>query len=110
MFIFFSIYAILAVELFSEFGASGTYVAHVDLLTSGVSGPSEMSAMTDRGLPHGFEYYGSYSKAMYTLFQVMSGESWSEAVARPLLFGMYESPYTVAFFFVSFIILTQVNA
>ncbi len=39
----------------------------------------------------------------------MTGESWSEAVARPLLFGASESGDAVVptLFFVSFIILTQ---
>jgi len=37
----------------------------------------------------------------------MTGESWSEAVARPLVFGLYSSATVVGIFYVSFIILTQ---
>ena len=34
---------------------------------------------------YGQEYWGNFMKSLYTLFQVLTGESWSEAVARPLL-------------------------
>lgn len=103
MLIFFCIYAILAVELFSGFGTDGTYITYDD------DGSITVSSMTARGLTNGFEYYGTFSRALYTLFQVMTGESWSEAVARPLLFGFSNdgNAVTAAIFFVSFIILTQ---
>ena len=38
----------------------------------------------------------------------MTGESWSEAIARPLIFGQYENAAVASIFFVSFILLTQV--
>jgi hypothetical protein len=45
---------------------------------------------------------------MYTLFEIMTGDSNFEALARPLTFGLYQrSAFTVSFFFVSFIILTS---
>ena len=48
---------------------------------------------------------------MYTLFQVMTGDSWSEAVVRPLIFGLYVpgtfGTFAVCFFFVSFILITN---
>ena len=66
-------------------------------------------AITARGHTIGWEYYGTFLRALYTLFQVFTGESWSEAVARPLVFGLYRSNAVfVSFFFVSFIILTQI--
>ena len=37
----------------------------------------------------------------------MTGESWSEAIARPLLFGFDSNAILVAGFYVSFILLTQ---
>jgi hypothetical protein len=42
--------------------------------------------------------------------QVLTGESWSEAIARPLLFGLQEdgNPLVVGLFFTSFIILHQI--
>jgi len=106
MFIFFCIYAILAVELFRDFGAPGYYTTW-DEFGRNIS----VDAETARGLNVGLEYYGTFMRALFTLFQVMTGESWSEAVARPLLFGfdtsMTTSAVVVGFFFTSFIILMQ---
>jgi len=103
LFIFFCIYAILAVDLFRDFGIDGTYLTNdLDNLTH------EVSSLTDRGFTNGIEYYGTYTRAMFTLFQVMTGESWAEAIARPVLFGLFQdSTMTVGFFYVSFVILTQ---
>jgi hypothetical protein len=104
MFIFFCIYAILAVELFREFGEGGAYIVFDS--TTGTN--FTIDAISPRGYVHGIEYYGTFMRALYTLFQVMTGESWSEAVARPLIFGLYKnSAWTVGIFFVSFIILVQ---
>ena len=64
--------------------------------------------MTDRGFVFGWEYYGTFTRALFTLFQVMTGESWAEAVARPLMFGLYKNAIFVSVFFVSFILLTQI--
>jgi len=49
---------------------------------------TEISAITSRGYWYGREYYGTFSKAMFTLYQVMTGEGWAEEVVRPLLFGL----------------------
>ena len=112
MFIFFCIYAILAVELFRDFGSEVACPEDGSMTcynTIGDDGDNyTVSAVTARGFTNGWEYYGTFSRALYTLFQVMTGESWSEAVARPLLFGL--SPPSAVLptaFFVSFIILTQ---
>jgi len=109
MFIFFCIYAILAVELFRPFGLGGTYPVKYagDNLTEVVF-DFEVSSVTARGYSTGYEYYGTFSRAMLTLFQVMTGESWSEAIARPLIFGLYENSFSTGVFFVTFVILTQV--
>lgn len=56
-----------------------------------------------------FEYFGDFGKSLYTMFQVLTTESWSEAVARPLFNS--NSPTTstgAAFFFVFFSILNGV--
>merc|ERR1712032_636261 len=67
-----------------------------------------LEATSGRGFVLGIEYYGTFMRALYTLFQVMTGESWSEAVARPLLFGWSTSNgAVVGIFFVSFMMLTQ---
>jgi len=104
MVVFFCIYAILAVELFRDFGIDGTYTTY-DVTTGSTS---TLEAKSGRGFKLGIEYYGTFMRALYTLFQVMTGESWSEAVARPLLFGWSKNnAIVVGTFFVSFIMLTQ---
>jgi len=104
MLIFFAIYAILAVELFVDFGDEGTYATYDEFgLVANVS------SVTGRGFSIGEEYYGTFMRALYTLFQVMTGDSWSEAVARPLIFGLYpSSAVVVGIYFTSFILLTQI--
>ena len=49
-------------------------------------------------------HFDSVWWSIVTVFQVLTGESWSEAVARPLLFGLHEpgNPLLVGLFFVSF--------
>lgn len=91
LFIVFCIYAILAVELFRDVGVDGIYA------TGGPFGDNgTVTAETLRGFAYGREYFGTFMRAMYTLFQVMTGESWAEAVARPVIFG-YQA--TIAGFF-----------
>lgn len=56
------------------------------------------------------EYFGDLGKSFFTLFQVMTAESWSEAVARPI---MQVYPYAWIYFIsymiiVSFIVLNMV--
>jgi len=132
MLIFMTIYAVLAVELFRDFGHTAEYTTlqlygqsdaqygescgadALDCISgSKLGGKFEnttvVSAMTPRGFFYGQEYYGDFSKALYTLFQVLTGESWSEAVVRPLLFGYSRSSsFMVGAFFTSYILLTQV--
>ena len=111
-----SIYAILAVEFFHKFDrhpepdAGGVIQIPVPaiydedgfLLTENVTecyyynynrprGPGgeleKVYSRTPRGLCFSEEYYGNFFRAWYTLFQVLTGESWSEVAARPILFG-----------------------
>jgi len=112
MLIFFCIYAILAVDLFRDFGyMDGTYMtSDIIPLADGTNLllNQSVSSFTPRGMHHFSEYYGTFFRALYTLFQVMTGESWSEAVARPLLFGYAQNDgLIVAIFYVSFILLMQ---
>ena len=126
MVIFMMIYAILAVEYFSPLGQdfcrqrpevedcqkardwepTGTYVTYGEEINGTVQ-THIIAADTPRGFIYGWEYYGTFTRALFTLFQVMTGEGWSEQIARPLMFGLYQDAYFVAFFFVSFILLTQ---
>ena len=113
MVIFMCIYAILAVEYFAGLGQDfghwpeGTYVTYSTNYAGLVTNHS-IDAETGRGFIYGWEYYGSFSRAIFTLFQVMTGESWSEAIARPILFGSGGSAVFTGFYFVSFILLTQI--
>jgi len=132
MLIFMTIYAVLAVDLFRDFGQSSEYetfqtygvadgqygelcgVGAADCI-SGIkldgkfTNSTMVTAMTPRGFYHGQEYYGDFFRALFTLFQVLTGESWSEAIVRPLLFGWSPmNAVTVAIFFTSYILLTQV--
>lgn len=69
-----------------------------------------VSAETLRGLNYGQEYFGTFFRAMFTMFQVLTGESWAEVVARPVLFGHPSDsnwPLT-AFYFASYIVLMQI--
>jgi len=90
------IYAILAVDLFGRFGSSGAYM-NVD----GVN----ISLTTLRGLNYGDEYYGTFSRSIFTLFQVLTGESWSEVIARPIVFSHGPRAILGALFYISFILL-----
>jgi len=133
MLIVMSVYAIIAVDLYRGFGSDGEYETNQlygisDARYSESCGPdaiactsgtkldgrftniTSVTAVTARGMYYGMEYYGSFTLALYTLFQVLTGESWSEAVARPLLLGSKsaEDAFVVSFFFVTYIILTQV--
>jgi len=89
------IYAILAVEFFINVG--------MDCHDIDASMPPSL-----RGRCFGEEYFGSFSKSLYSFFQVLTGESWSEAIARPVLWWQSD-PYLAvgsAFFFVSFVLIT----
>jgi len=131
MLIFMCIFAILAVDFFRDFGATGEYQTiqtfgaadaqwgEGEGMTftegNGVYTPIEMwsnhSSMTPRGFHYGQEYYGTFFRSLYTLFQVLTGESWSEAVVRPLLFGREAgatSAFGVGLFFTFYILATQV--
>mmetsp|Transcript_58287 Transcript_58287/g.115687 ORF Transcript_58287/g.115687 Transcript_58287/m.115687 type:complete len:475 (-) Transcript_58287:418-1842(-) len=132
MLIFMTIYAVLAVDLFRDFGDDASYstvqmygqadgkygescgddaIECIDgsKLGGRFTNTSVVTSMTARGFYHGQEYYGDFFRALFTLFQVLTGESWSEAIVRPLLFGWSPAnAVTVAVFFTSYILLTQV--
>jgi hypothetical protein len=91
------IYAILGVEFFRLYGEGGKF--------KNAQG-NDQELVTARGLDFGWEYFGNFPKSLYTMFQVLTTESWSEAIARPLI--MMDDPLegtAYAFFFVSFVIV-----
>jgi len=101
------IFAIIAVDRFREWGdgydGPGTEGTMIN------EGDKVVELQTGRGQNYGFEYYGDFGKALYTMFQVLTGESWCEAVSRPL-FNSSTSTMSMGacFFFVFFSILNGV--
>ena len=115
------IYAMLAVDFFHDAGADGEL--EFEWCSQGVDGGRELAPIFDsatetwvaakpdecplhyttRGNDFGHEYFGTFCKSLYTMFQVLTGDSWSEAIARPLLtnWGPW-GPVGVGLFFVSF--------
>ena len=86
--------AILGVDLFGKHAVGGFY-----LNAEGTN----VTLRTTRGMSYGDEYYGTFFRSLYTLFQVLTGESWSEMIARPLVFGGQE--WAGVLFYVSFILV-----
>jgi len=101
LFIVMSIYAMLAVEFFKDFAD--------DRLFLNESG-GEISLETPRGQRFGDEYYGNFMKSFYTLFQVLMGDSWSEASVRVLIHRQEDWTIQVAtgLFFTSFVIVNGI--
>jgi len=97
MAIIMSIYAILAVEFYKDVGFDD-------------QGMCMLGFRTARGNCYGDEYFGNFSKALYTLFQIMTGESWSEAVVRLVVLehGDHLNHISAAVFFVSYIVFTAI--
>jgi len=95
-----AIYAILGVEFFMEYGDEGFFINEMG---------DQVPLTTGRAMNYGEEYFGNFGLAMYTMFQVLTGESWSEVVARPLLFSD-DSVQTlgVAVYFASFNVLVGI--
>eukprot|EP00962_Isochrysis_galbana_P017897 scaffold5151_cov125-Isochrysis_galbana.AAC.3 len=46
-----------------------------------------VGATTTRDLTYGHEYFGTFSASLLTTFQILTGDSWSEIIARPIIAG-----------------------
>lgn len=92
-----SIYALLAVEFYRHVGVSEKDQCIPKFLTS-------------RGGCYGNEYFGNFAKALYTLFQIITGDSWSEAIVRLAVLEQKTSLEAIGsgIFFLSFIVGTSV--
>lgn len=100
LFLMMCIYSILAVEFFGDFANVGYYENEFG---------QKVNSTTVRNLEYGDEYFSNFGKALFTLFQVLTTESWSEAVARPMFHGTSVlKSFGIAFFFVSFTILNGI--
>jgi len=97
-----AIYSILAVEFFKEVGeGTDCHLSRANRTLREGFGTKRLDCM-------GHEYFGTFSKSIYTFFQVLTGESWSENVARPIIW-YYEDKFRSfcsSLFFVSFILVT----
>jgi hypothetical protein len=105
------IYAVLAVAFFKHVYWNCHDPIYQDELSEWVEGPPYFFGETPRGKCMGPEYYGKFLLALYSLFQILTGESWSEYCVRPLLIFFETSvPSTlgVAIFFISFILVNAV--
>mmetsp|Transcript_96141 Transcript_96141/g.228996 ORF Transcript_96141/g.228996 Transcript_96141/m.228996 type:complete len:434 (-) Transcript_96141:93-1394(-) len=71
-----SIYSILAVEFFMNYATEGYYVNNLN---------ETVEFRTARDQTYGQEYFGNFGLSLFTMFQVLTGDSWSEVVARPLV-------------------------
>jgi len=94
------IFSSLAVDLYGELYCGSGY-SHM---------PDDMR-ITARDECFGHEYYGNFLLALYTMFQILTGESWSEAAVRPVLYyycteGSVISCLASYVFFVAFILTT----
>eukprot|EP00614_Pseudopedinella_elastica_P035248 CAMPEP_0172644906 /NCGR_PEP_ID=MMETSP1068-20121228/239455_1 /TAXON_ID=35684 /ORGANISM="Pseudopedinella elastica, Strain CCMP716" /LENGTH=466 /DNA_ID=CAMNT_0013459125 /DNA_START=120 /DNA_END=1521 /DNA_ORIENTATION=- len=95
------IYSILATELFRDVGLHGKFVFFPLPDAARTHKVVDKEYFTARSGEFGREYFGTFGRSLYTMFQVLTGESWSEAVARPLIDGT-EYPFSVAIYFVTF--------
>mmetsp|Transcript_64605 Transcript_64605/g.79026 ORF Transcript_64605/g.79026 Transcript_64605/m.79026 type:complete len:380 (+) Transcript_64605:45-1184(+) len=95
-----SIYSILGQEFFMLHGANYTFTTDLN---------QEVELVTGRGLDYGYDYWGNFGLALFTMFQVFTQESWSEGIARPLFNSNDMSQqFGVAFFFVSYMLCVGV--
>lgn len=95
-----SIYAIIGVDRFHDYGEGGSFTNEKGMV---------IELYTDRDQEWGFEYFGDFGKSLYTMFQVLTGDSWSEVVCRPLFHSASATTrWGSLFFFVSFVLLNAV--
>jgi len=95
LFIVMSIYSILAVEFYMDIGK--------DCLLPG----GDRRWLSVRGYCAGDEYFGTFTRSLYTFFQVLTGESWSEFVARTAIWFYGDDPLRAlggGIFFVSYVL------
>lgn len=99
-----SIYAILGVEFYRDIGGN---CKNPDFTRKGY----ETARLAPNTMCVGPEYFGSFLKSWYTHFQILTGESWSEAIGRPVIWSYDDEDWFFSlastFFFVSFIIVTS---
>jgi len=91
------IYAILGIEFFQDVGKDCAHDTNTTYLSI-------------REFCTGEEYFGSFSKSIYSFFQILTGESWSEMIARPVIWSFHDDWHLAvgaALYFVSFVIVSS---
>ena len=81
-----------------EFDLAQYYVDPLGKTMRKAGNAPTVSAETTRGLCFGEDYFQTFTLAWYTLFQVLTTESWSEAIGRPLQFnwvGSVDAPFPI---------------
>jgi hypothetical protein len=106
LFIIMCIFSVLAVDFFS-----GLYSDCKDV-PQHLSKDPEGVRITPRGLCFGEDYYGDFFSSLYTMFQILTGESWSEAAVRPIInyFSVreeYTKAVCFAIFFMVYIVVSS---
>jgi len=107
LFLIMCIYAILATELFRNVGLNGKFVFFPLPDAAETERAVVKDYSTARSGDFGREYFGTFGRSLFTMFQVLTGESWAEAIARPLMDGT-QSPFMVSIYFVTFNLLCGV--
>jgi hypothetical protein len=108
--IFLCIYSVLSVEFFSFIGCDDKSRSYNFAQTQRSGG----DYLSESDSCWGEEYYGTFFRALYTMFQVLTGESWSEAGARPAI-AYYAGDNNILYvyityvFFYSFILVNQMT-
>ena len=54
------------------------------------------------------EYFGNFQASLFTMFQVLMGDSWASGVARGLFRDPNETEPDVALFFVTYILIASI--
>jgi len=99
------IFSVLAVDFFSGLYADCKESSARDP-PLGQSQDPEAVRITSRDLCFGADYYGDFLSSLYTMFQILTGESWSEAAVRPIInYFSSRGRYKEAVFFASFFML-----
>lgn len=126
MLIVMCIYAILGVEFFKYEGtrciqhmlAAGVPEEEMGRINSGYDFEDDclITGHGDDMLPYpdytatfGKIYFGNFMRSLYTLFQVLTGDSWSEAIGRPLMeLEPWSASYFISFILVNGVVLINV--
>jgi len=114
LFIVMSIYSILAVEFYTRMAEDCQTVVAIpgtnkSIFNRNVTKSYPSPFLTPRGGCVGPEYFGTFSRSLYTFFQVLTGESWSEMIARHSIWYWYYDPIKAiggSMFFVSYVLIT----